>query len=254
MSSMGRTALRDQKESKKEKAGRSTPVTTGPAPVKAPESFSWEEYLKETSSLPASPGCFKQSRIPPSNDFKAGMKLEARDPRNSTSVCIATVMGITGIRLRLRLDGSDNTNDFWRLVDSSDIQPIGTCEKNGDMLQPPLGFRMNASSWPMFLLRTLNGAEMAPASAFKKEPLRPSQNSFKPGMKLEAVDKKNPYLICPATIGEVRGEEVFVMFDGWRGAFDYWCRYDSRDIFPVGWCAVTKHSLQPPGNSSESKI
>ncbi|XP_047662850.1 polycomb protein SCMH1-like isoform X2 [Tachysurus fulvidraco] len=249
MSSMGRTALRDQKESKKEKAGRSTPVTTGPALVKAPESFSWEEYLKETSSLPAPPSCFKQSRISPSNDFKAGMKLEARDPRNSTSVCIATVMGITGIRLRLRLDGSDNTNDFWRLVDSSDIQPIGTCEKNGDMLQPPLGFRMNASSWPMFLLRTLNGAEMAPASAFKKEPLRPSQNSFKPGMKLEAVDKKNPYLICPATIGEVRGEEVFVMFDGWRGAFDYWCRYDSRDIFPVGWCAVTKHSLQPPGNS-----
>lgn len=30
------------------------------------------------------------------------------------------------------------------------------------------GFRMNASSWPMFLLRTLSGAEMAPASAFKK--------------------------------------------------------------------------------------
>lgn len=27
---------------------------------------------------------------------------------------------------------------------------------------------MNASSWPMFLLRTLNGAEMAPATAFKK--------------------------------------------------------------------------------------
>lgn len=89
---------------------------------------------------------------------------------------------------------------------------------------------------------------------FGQEPQRPPQNSFKPGMKLEAVDKKNPYLICPATIGEVRGEEVFVMFDGWRGAFDYWCRYDSRDIFPVGWCAVTKHSLQPPGNSSESKI
>ncbi|XP_062871003.1 sex comb on midleg-like protein 2 isoform X1 [Trichomycterus rosablanca] len=247
MNSMGKTALKDQKDSKK--AGRSNSVSTVPAPVKAPDSFTWEEYLKETSATPAPPSCFRQSRIPPSNDFKAGMKLEARDPRNSTSVCIATVMGMTGIRLRLRLDGSDNTNDFWRLVDSSDIQPIGTCEKNGDMLQPPLGFRMNASSWPMFLLRTLNGAEMAPSSAFKKEPPRPSQNGFKPRMKLEAVDKKNPYLICPATIGEVRGEEVFVMFDGWRGAFDYWCRYDSRDIFPVGWCSVTKHSLQPPGNS-----
>ena len=84
-----------------------------------------------------------------------------------------------------------------------------------------------------------------------QEPLRPTQNNFKPGMKLEAVDKKNPYLICPATIGEVKGEEVFIMFDGWRGAFDYWCKYDSRDIFPVGWCALTKHSLQSPGNSGK---
>ncbi|XP_062412852.1 sex comb on midleg-like protein 2 isoform X1 [Sardina pilchardus] len=249
MVNMGRTPLKDQKESKKEKPGKSTPAAS-PPPVKVPESsFTWEEYLKETNSVPAPPSCFRQSSAPPSNDFKAGMKLEARDPRNSTSVCIATVMGMTGTRLRLRLDGSDNTNDFWRLVDSSDIQPIGTCEKNGDMLQPPLGFRMNASSWPMFLLRTLNGAEMAPATAFKKEPPKPTQNAFKAGMKLEAVDKKNPYLICPATIGEVKAEEVFIMFDGWRGAFDYWCRYDSRDIFPVGWCALTKHSLQPPGNS-----
>ncbi|XP_043360387.1 sex comb on midleg-like protein 2 isoform X2 [Dermochelys coriacea] len=177
------------------------------------------------------------------------MKLEAHDPRNVTSVCIATVIGITGARLRLRLDGSDNKNDFWRLVDSCDIQPIGTCEKKGGMLQPPLGFQMNASSWPMFLLRTLNGAEMAPAAFFKKEPPKPVPNYFKVGMKLEAVDKKNPYLICPATIGDVRGDEVFITFDGWRGAFDYWCKYDSRDIFPVGWCGLTGDALQPPGNN-----
>ncbi|XP_022055981.1 sex comb on midleg-like protein 2 isoform X2 [Acanthochromis polyacanthus] len=245
---MGKTPLKDQKDGKKEKPGRTIPPT-GTTPATAKDAFSWEEYLKETSSIPAPSSCFRQDRVPPSNDFKVGMKLEAHDPRNSTSVCIATVMGLTGVRLRLRLDGSDNSNDFWRLVDSSDIQPIGTCEKNGDMLQPPLGFRMNASSWPMFLLRTLNGAEMAPITAFKKEPPRPPQNNFKPGMKLEAVDKKNPYLICPATIGEVKGDEVFIMFDGWRGAFDYWCKYDSRDIFPVGWCSLTKHSLQPPGNS-----
>ncbi|XP_076025664.1 polycomb protein SCMH1-like [Genypterus blacodes] len=242
---MGRTPHRDQKEEKKE---RRSSITAGSALDKSNEPFSWEEYLRETSSTAASPTCFRQSRIPPSNDFKAGMKLEARDPRNSNSVCIATVMGMMGTRLRLRLDGSDNTNDFWRLIDSSDIQPIGTCERNGDMLQPPLGFRMNASSWPMFLLRTLSGAEMAPASAFKKEPSSPPKNYYQPGMKLEAVDRKNPYLICPATVGEVRGQEIFIMFDGWRGAFDYWCPFDSRDIFPVGWCCLTKHSLQPPGN------
>lgn len=67
-------------------------------------------------------------------------------------------------------------------------------------------------------------------------------------MKLEALDRKNPHLICPATVGAVKDDMIFVTFDGWRGAFDYWCRYDSRDIFPVGWCRRSGHPLQPPGN------
>ncbi|XP_055084170.1 polycomb protein SCMH1 isoform X2 [Periophthalmus magnuspinnatus] len=209
--------------------------------------FSWEKYLKETGAMAAPASYFKQSLTPPVNEFKAGMKLEAQDPRNTTSTCIATVVGLTGSRLRLRLDGSDNKNDFWRLADSSEIQPIGSCEKSGGMLQPPLGFRLNASSWPMFLLKTLNGAEMAPSRIFHKEPPTPEQNLFQVGMKLEALDRKNPHFICPATVGALRGVEVLVTFDGWRGAFDYYCRYDSRDIFPVGWCALTGDNLQPPG-------
>jgi len=66
-----------------------------------------------------------QHPTPPPNDFRAGIKLEAQDPRNLTSTCIATVVATIGPRLRLRLDGSDNKNDFWRLVDSSDIHAIG---------------------------------------------------------------------------------------------------------------------------------
>uniref|UniRef100_A0A8C0B6Z2 Polycomb protein SCMH1 n=1 Tax=Buteo japonicus TaxID=224669 RepID=A0A8C0B6Z2_9AVES len=222
-------------------------LVAGDGLIPASSHFTWEKYLKETCAIPAPAHCFKQSYTPPTNEFKISMKLEAQDPRNTTSTCIATVVGLTGARLRLRLDGSDNKNDFWRLVDSAEIQPIGNCEKNGGMLQPPLGFRLNASSWPMFLLKTLNGAEMAPVRIFHKEPPSPSQNFFKTGMKLEAVDRKNPHFICPATIGEVRGSEVLITFDGWRGAFDYWCRYDSRDIFPVGWCSLTGDNLQPPG-------
>ncbi|KAJ0183346.1 hypothetical protein K1T71_001322 [Dendrolimus kikuchii] len=212
--------------------------------------FDWNEYMKETSSSPAPQECFKQAPMPPMNDFKVGMKLEALDPRNLTSTCIATVVGVLGPRLRLRLDGSDNKNDFWRLVDAGDIHPIGYCEKNDGMLQPPLGFRMNASSWPMFLLKTLNGAEMAPAKVFQPEPPTPKSNLFVVGQKLEAVDKKNPQLICCATVGAVKNDQIHVTFDGWRGAFDYWCRFESRDIFPVGWCARAGHPLQPPGQKS----
>ncbi|KAM9488703.1 polycomb protein SCMH1-like isoform 2-T4 [Clarias gariepinus] len=238
---------KDGRRIKHSRSGRPSRVPSQYQEPQLKGHFSWDKYLKETGAIAAPAHCFKQSTTPPVNEFKAGMKLEAQDPRNTTSTCIATVVGLTGSRLRLRLDGSDNKNDFWRLVDSSEIQPIGSCEKNGGMLQPPLGFRLNASSWPMFLLKTLNGAEMAPARIFHKEPPSPEQNHFQVGMKLEAVDRKNPHFICPATVGALRGVEVLVTFDGWRGAFDYYCRYDSRDIFPVGWCTLTGDNLQPPG-------
>lgn len=153
--------------------------------------------------------------------------------------------------MQLRLDGSDNSNDFWELVDSDAINPIGTCEKGGGMLQPPLGFRKNPSSWAGFLTATLDGAELAPPKVFKPSPERPPSNRFKVGMKLEAIDKKNPRMICPATIGAVKDDMIFVTFDGWKGAFDYWCPYDSRSIFPVGWCQRSGHPLQPPGDRGE---
>ncbi|KAG7169610.1 Polycomb protein SCMH1-like [Homarus americanus] len=218
------------------------------AQMEAAAEFNWEDYLMETNSIPSPAKCFKQHKIPPKNEFRIGMKLEALDPRNLTSTCIATVVGTLGPRLRLRLDGSDNKNDFWRLVDcNNEIHPIGHCEEHGGMLQPPLGFRMNASSWPMFLLKTLHNAEVSPPHIFRTEPPTPQKNYFEVGMKLEAVDKKNPQLICAATVGAVNGDMIHVTFDGWRGAFDYYCRYDSRDIFPVGWCAMSGHPLQPPG-------
>lgn len=72
-------------------------------------------------------------------------------------------------------------------------------------------------------------------------------------MKLEAVDRKNAFLICPGTVAKVENNMIFISFDGWSGAFDYWCEYDSRDIFPVGWCAKTGHYLQPPGNKGKKK-
>ena len=178
------------------------------------------------------------------------MKLEAVDPRNINSICIASVVGVLGSRLRLRLDGSDNKNDFWRLVDSSEIKTVGYCESNEGILQPPLGFRMNASSWPSFLAKTLHNAEMAPIEIFQPEPKTPYHNLFQIGQKLEAVDKKNPQLICCATVAAVKDDKIHVTFDGWRGAFDYWTGYDSRDIFAVGWCAKSCHPMQPPGQKN----
>jgi hypothetical protein len=223
-------------------------LTTGPSfQWELYDQFDWNQYLAEEGGRPAPHTCFKQHANPPVNDFKVGQKLEALDPRNPTSTCVATVVFSMGPRLQLRLDGSDNANDFWELVDSQSIAPVGTCQKNDGLLQPPLGFRKNPSQWSAFLCTTLENADIAPNKVFKQPPPTPHTNRFEAGMKLEAVDKKNPRLICPATVGAVNEDNIFVTFDGWKGAFDYWCRYDSRDIFPVGWCQRSGHPLQPPG-------
>jgi hypothetical protein len=96
------------------------------------------------------------------------------------------------------------------------------------------GFRMNASSWPMFLTKTLNGALMAPANIFQKEPPGPKSNLFQVGQKLEAVDKKNPQLICCATVGAVKNDQIHVTFDGWRGAFGLLVQVRQQRHFPGG--------------------
>lgn len=65
------------------------------------------------------------------------------------------------------------------------------------------------------------------------------------------MDKKNPQLICCASVDAVKDDQIHVTFDGWRGAFDYWTRFDSRDIFPVGWCTRSCHPMQPPGQRNK---
>lgn len=108
------------------------------------------------------------------------MKLEALDPRCVTSTCIGTVINVLGSRLRIRLDGSDNQNDFWRLVDNSnEIHAIGYCERNGGQLQPPLGYAKNVNGWQSFLVKQLKNAVLAPEEIFLTEPPTPQKNLFK---------------------------------------------------------------------------
>ncbi|OAF70616.1 Sex comb on midleg-like protein 2 [Intoshia linei] len=201
---------------------------------------------------------FMQNYEIPENRFKEGMRVETCDPRIPNQICVATIVGMTGPRIRLRLDGTDGTNDFWHMVDSSNIQPMGTAKAQQKMVQPPLGFQMNRpTSWTTFYEKILSDTtSFAPADCFIPEPSHPPMNQFEINNSIEAVDRKNPQLICPATITDVKNDEIFVTFDGWKGVLDYWTDYDSRDIFPSGWCKSANHPIQSPGdkNSKSTKV
>jgi len=69
---------------------------------------------------------------------------------------------------------------------------------------------------------------------------------FKVGMKLEAKDRLHPTLVCVATITDIKDEQLLIHFDGWSVDYDYWCKPDSTDLHPKGWCSSHRVELQAP--------
>ena len=91
---------------------------------------------------------------------------------------------------------------------------------------------------------TAEAAAAAVAVAVAADPL-----CFKVGMRLEAKDRKNPGLVCVATITDVRdnnSKQLLIHFDGWSNAYDYWCQSDTTDIHPVGWCGRNGRVVEKP--------
>lgn len=78
----------------------------------------------------------------------------------------------------------------------------------------------------------------------QRKPAR--RTGFSPGMRLEAKDRKNPSLVCVATVAEVKGTQLLIHFDGWSEKYDYWCDRKTPDIHPVGWCTMHGRCLQSP--------
>lgn len=67
------------------------------------------------------------------------MRMEGIDPKHQTLLCVLSVAEVCGYRVRLHFDGYSECYDFWTNADSPYIFPVGWCEKNGKILQPPKG-------------------------------------------------------------------------------------------------------------------
>ncbi|KAM3720089.1 Sex comb on midleg-like protein [Dirofilaria immitis] len=218
--------------------------------------FSWQEYLKKTEAIAAPEDCFYQDPVPPKNNFTVGKKVEVPDPRGKEVQCLATIVAIHSLWICLRLDGEDGSNDHWLICDDERIKPVGDCERNGLILQPPFGFMYNLASFHKFIENQLKPAAdgsipIASSESFKPIPFKyhPRKNTFQIGMKCEAIDRRNfngrP---CPATVVDIKGDYLTISYDGWNKAYDSKERYDSRFIFPVGWAAKCGLEVQPPNH------
>ncbi|CAG9540154.1 unnamed protein product [Cercopithifilaria johnstoni] len=243
-------------DDQKEICGMQSPQKEIASKTTADITFSWQEYLKQTEAIAASEDCFYQDPVPPQNNFTVGKKVEVPDPRGKEVQCLATIVAVHSLWVCLRLDGEDGSNDHWLICDDERIKPVGDCERNGLILQPPFGFMYNLASFHKFIENQLKPAAdgsipIAPSESFKPIPFKyhPRKNRFQVGMKCEAIDRKNfngrP---CPATVVDIKGDYLTISYDGWNKAYDSRERYDSRFIFPVGWAIKCGLEVQPPNH------
>ena len=110
---------------------------------------------------------------------------------------------------------------------------------------------MDLCSWPRRIKKKLKTiveeGEAAPEDIFMEEPVQPIDNIFQVGQRLEAVDKKNPMLLCPARVDGMVGDRLLIAFEGYGDAYSYWCSREDRFIFPCQWHKKTGDELQPVG-------
>ncbi|XP_072259828.1 lethal(3)malignant brain tumor-like protein 1 isoform X2 [Pyxicephalus adspersus] len=210
------------------------------------DSWSWTCYLDEQKCDAAPLNLFREWQLGAQhkNGFKVGMKLEGIDPQHPSMYFILTVVEVCGFRIKLHFDGYSECHDFWVNADSPDIHPAGWCERTGHKLQPPKGYKDEDFSWTHYLRMT--NAHVAPKHLFVTPKIGAPPSLFRVGMKLEAVDKMNPSLICVASVTDVVEERFLVHFDNWGDTYDYWCDPSSPYVHPVGWCQEHGKPLTPP--------
>lgn len=188
---------------------------------------------------------FPEYRLPPAN-FKAGMKLEAVDPLNLATICVATVMKVLRHGyIMIRMDGyeTDPTGGDWFCYHGSSpfVFPPGYCERNNIKLKSLAGFDGDFL-WMDYLKTTKS--EAAPMVLFSHKD--DCKHSFKVGMKVECTDLMDPRLVCVGTISRVVNRLLKVHFDGWEDDYDQWMDCESVDVYPVGWCELVGHRLEGP--------
>ncbi|KAF4519382.1 hypothetical protein B566_EDAN008690 [Ephemera danica] len=210
--------------------------------------FSWPKYLEHLKARAAPTKLFADHGFPyQRNGFRPGMRLEGIDPRMPSQFCSYSVVIVRGYRMKLHYEGWPDSHDFWVNADSRDIFLIGFCEKTSRPLIPPRGYPKTTFNWASYL--KLLRANSAPRQLFlhrSSSKISVGPSGFRVGMKLEAVDKHNPNLICVATVADILDGRILVHFDSWDRTYDYWAEPSSPYIHPVGWCEQNGRTLTPP--------
>lgn len=123
------------------------------------------------------------------------------------------------------------------------------------------------SDWKDYLVKRLTGARTLPTNFYSKV-WQSVGSIFKPGMKLEVVDKMRICQVRVATIFEIIGRRLYLQYDNVdhndkgrlmkvmlckfeahalsNSCLGFWCHEESPLIHPVGWAHRVGHQIEAP--------
>ncbi|KFO70510.1 Scm-like with four MBT domains protein 2, partial [Cuculus canorus] len=181
--------------------------------------------------------------------------IELQDSQNPFQYWIVSVVENVGGRLRLRYVGLEETESYdqWLFYLDCRLRPVGWCQENKYRMDPPADIYSlkTISEWKSALEKSLNDAANfpLPMEVFKDHAdLR--NHFFTVGMKLEAVNTREPFHICPASVTKVFNNHYLqVTIDDLRhepSKISMLCHADSLGILPIQWCLKNGVNLTPP--------
>ncbi|XP_055663906.1 scm-like with four MBT domains protein 2 isoform X1 [Falco peregrinus] len=181
--------------------------------------------------------------------------IELQDSQNPFQYWIVSVVENVGGRLRLRYVGLEETESYdqWLFYLDCRLRPVGWCQENKYRMDPPADIYSlkTISEWKCALEKSLNDAANfpLPMEVFKDHAdLR--NHFFTVGMKLEVVNMREPFHICPASVTKVFSNHYLqVTIDDLRpepSKISMLCHADSLGILPIQWCLKNGVNLTPP--------
>ncbi|KAM6951092.1 lethal(3)malignant brain tumor-like protein 2 [Aplochiton taeniatus] len=218
--------------------------------------FDWGIYLEKNACLAASVACFRHAPLCSQWDnISLGLKVEVLNTNAvlpSKVYWIASIVQLAGYKALLRYEGFEHnsSHDFWCSLGSMEMNPIGWCAMTGKLLVPPQGVQQNIPDWKEYLMNKLVAANTLPVDFYLK--LSESMKySFRPGMRLEVVDRTHVSRTRVAVVDMLIGGRLKLVYEeetktaGDENLSHFWCHMWSPLLHPIGWSSRVGHAIKP---------
>lgn len=235
-----------------------------------PDSCSQYEEAEWAALLEMSRNDARRSPLPDSllspalpvtpHQFKEGMLIETVHPLKPMSIHVAKISHVSEESkfFKVTIEGKNQEEGLtWTTsMDDPAILPIRFCEKNEEVVVPPIDWVGGGKfNWDDYLLQSSSSDITCAEDGIFPERRDAEDLGFEAGFRLESVNPEVGDQICVATVLKVSGHLLHVQLDSESDSEPLIVAATFEDLFPTGWSQSNNYPLQiPPEYSPNNRI